>query len=200
MASLKGEIDALKLKVKYPPSLYSQDLTEEKLASCLYEQNGTYCIVSPDARNIVDNIAGKYNAKKGTSDSIYLLAIWGDEIRSGRVNVDREDIVISEGCLNMCLFLQPDKAEELMSNPTLSKSGLNARTLPISVRSSIGERFISKDTKEFNESKMEDYKLLLKRLALYKGEEIRVKLSYEGCTTRVSAAERYYPWCGFANN
>jgi hypothetical protein len=125
IATLKKKIDEIQ---RPRPSLYSNDITEERLIRALAHNNAALGIISDDARNVINNILGRY-LDGGTSEGIYIAGLTGGDYKYERVGLE-EPIFLKRICMNVLLFVQPDSALRILESAMYIPSGLAAR-LPI---------------------------------------------------------------------
>jgi hypothetical protein len=110
-----------------PPCIICADVTSEKLAVLLAANGETLASFSPEGRQIVDIICGRYNATKSTDEAIYLSGFSGDFLRVDRLG--REPITLRKPCLSVLWLLQPDAMARLFETDTLAESGFLPRFL-----------------------------------------------------------------------
>ncbi|GAB1475204.1 hypothetical protein MASR2M70_00360 [Bacillota bacterium] len=115
--------------------LFVDDVTSEKLASVLAENNGRAAIVSAEG-GIFDIISGLYN--KNANIDVFLKGHSGDTIRVDRIGRESESII--HPALTILLAVQPEVLNGLMSNNTFRGRGLTARFLYSMPKSAIGTR------------------------------------------------------------
>lgn len=118
-----------------PLRLFVDDVTSEKLASVLAENNGRAAIVSAEG-GIFDIISGLYS--KNVNIDVFLKGHSGDTIRVDRIGRESESII--HPALTMLLTVQPEVLNGLMSNNTFRGRGLTARFLYSMPKSAIGTR------------------------------------------------------------
>lgn len=113
--------------------------TEEALTKMMGATGGECVVSSAEGRDMVDIIQGKYSNGL-TGDGVILKGISGDKISRDRVG---EEIVVTDHpCLNVNLFIQPDKFAGLITDPRLRNSGLVPRIWAVQPPSRIGSRLI----------------------------------------------------------
>ena len=120
-----------------PCKLYFDDITPQKLAGVLYENDSKAAILSAEG-GIFDILAGKYSSGKVPDIDVFLKAHAGDSIRVDRIG--RESTNTENPAMTTLLFVQPNVIECLMSNGTFQGRGLCARFLYSVPKSKIGER------------------------------------------------------------
>jgi len=110
------------------PALSCDDVTSEKLAVLLANNNEQMASLSADALAIIDILLGRYNSKRDrTDEGIYLKAFSGDRCKVDRQS--RESVLIESPCLAALWLTQPDKLESLLAERSLSNGGLIPRIL-----------------------------------------------------------------------
>lgn len=85
-------------------------------------------IISSEARDIVDNIMGRYSKDgKGGDEAPYVSGYTGDEIIHNRKG--RPPVVAHKPCLTLSIAVQPDVWQRMSASPRLMESGFLARCL-----------------------------------------------------------------------
>jgi len=110
----------------HPPALTVDDTTTEKLAVMLQNNQEQLASISAEARNIVDNVLGRYS-DGATDEVIYLKAYSGDSCRVDRMG--REPVTLQRPCLCCLWLVQPDKVQALLAESGLTDGGLIPRFL-----------------------------------------------------------------------
>ena len=110
-----------------PPRLCCEDVTSEKLAVMLAQNQEQLASLSPDAGSIVNNLLGRYSKLDRTDEGIYLKAFSGDNCRVDRQG--REPVMLQRPCLSALWLVQPDKVETLLAERTLTDGGMIPRLL-----------------------------------------------------------------------
>jgi hypothetical protein len=117
-----------KLKQKNsPPCITCGDVTSEKLAVLLAVNREILFSASPEARQIVDIVCGRYNATRSTDEAIYLSGFSGDFLRVDRLG--RDPLTLRKPCLSALWLVQPDAMARLFETETLAQSGFLPRFL-----------------------------------------------------------------------
>ena len=116
----------LKLK-NFPPCVTCGDVTSEKLAALLAANREVLFSASPEARQIVEVVCGRYNSTKSTDEAIYLSGFSGDFLRVDRLG--RDPLTLRNPCLSVLWLLQPDAMGRLFETDTLLQSGFLPRFL-----------------------------------------------------------------------
>ena len=157
-------LDKSKLQLKQP-WLRSSDVTEEKLVRKLDDNKGCIAVISDDARQVINNITGKYGKEGSTGESVYINALTGSAILYERVGNEME-IAIDHPVLNALLFVQPDAALRLRNSDMFVPSGLAAR-LPMYFYPVSGSDIV-KNTKrrKVDSDKMEPYYTALRNICV----------------------------------
>lgn len=122
-------------EVKKPLRLFADDITPEKLASVLSENNGRMALLSSEA-GIFDTLAGAYS--KSVNIDVMLKSYSGDQIRVDRIGRESENIL--HPTLTVLLMAQPNVISKVLSNETFRGRGLTARFLYCMPASSVGAR------------------------------------------------------------
>lgn len=170
------------------PKLIESDVTEERLSDTLSKNNETIFIQSDDARNTITNITGRYDS---TSENIYISGITGSPYRRSRIKDDVE-IVLFKPCINMCLKVQLDKLQSLVTKNLFKESGLIARLFLKVVEVDLGEQIReNKDDVDLDLSEMKHYYYAIKRILSYQGKPILVCLSKEAKEERLKFTHEY---------
>ena len=117
--------------------LFVEDITSERLANVLAENNERTCYFSSDARKFIDVTMGCYK-DKGTDEALLLKSFSGDPCSIERNN--GQHIYLRNPLVNITVAVQPDKAMHLFRHKSLKDSGLLARFLCIN--SQIGPRLL----------------------------------------------------------
>jgi len=123
------------------PRFLADDITPERIATLLAENDGRLAIVSPEG-DIFDMMAGRYS-QKGSNLGIFLKGHAGDDVRVDRVNKDRPPEFIHKPALSIGLTVQPAVLRGLMSQPGFRGRGLLGRFLYSLPQSLLGHRKIN---------------------------------------------------------
>jgi hypothetical protein len=110
-----------------PPCITCGDVTSEKLAVLLAMNREVLFSASPEARQIVDIVCGRYNSTKNTDEAIYLSGFSGDFLRVDRLG--RDPLTLRRPCLSVLWLVQPDAMARLFETETLAQSGFLPRFL-----------------------------------------------------------------------
>ena len=131
---IRGDMAAKKKALKdatdgmeTPPRLCCEDVTSQRLAEMLQQNQEQLASLSPDAGNIVNILLGQYSKLDRVDDNIYLKAWSGDNCR-----VDRKSgkpILLQRPCLAATWLVQPDKMTTLLAEKSLTEGGLLPRPL-----------------------------------------------------------------------
>jgi len=157
-------LDKSKLQLKQP-WLRSADVTEEKLVRKLDENQGCIAIISDDARQVINNITGKYGNASDTGESVYINALTGSSILYERVGSEQE-IAIEHPVLNALLFVQPDAALKLRNSEMFVPSGMAAR-LPMYFYPVSGADIVANTSRrKIDLNKMEPYYTVLRNICV----------------------------------
>jgi hypothetical protein len=109
------------------PCVMAQDVTTEKLAVLLRDNAEVVFSASADARKVVQNLMGRYNALQTSDESLYLSGYSGDFVRVDRQG--RDAVVLHRPCLSLCWLVQPDLLATMLGEESLSASGFLPRLL-----------------------------------------------------------------------
>jgi len=161
-----AELEARRMKEPPYPRLFTTDTTEQRLFQKMHDRGGAYAVMSGEGRPVFDAIAGKYSGDGRTGDAIYLAGISGDTITRDRVGGEAgpEERVIYQPCLNVCIFVQPDKYQEAASHPALRASGALARIWPVWLPSLAGTRLEAENEPGLNYFAMRKFNRLITQL------------------------------------
>jgi hypothetical protein len=110
------------------PSVICEDVTSERLAVLLVDNNETLFSASPDAGAPLANLLGRYRRGGGTDESLFLRAFSGDPVHVDRVS--RRGVKLDSPCLSLLWLMQPARLDELYDQRSLADDGLLARVLP----------------------------------------------------------------------
>ena len=137
---VKAELNDIAVEIagfheEKPLKLYVDDITTEKLASVLSDNNGRAAILSTEG-GIFDTLAGIYS--KNVNIDVMLKGYSGDCIRVDRIGRGCESIM--DPALTILLMAQPSVLSGLMNNNTFRGRGLTARFLYCVPASGIGKR------------------------------------------------------------
>jgi len=110
-----------------PPRLCCEDVTSEKLAVMLAQNQEQIASLSPDAGCIVNILLGRYSKLDRTDEGIYLKAFSGDNCRVDRQG--REPVLLQRPCVVALWLWQPDKLETLLGKSELTDGGMIPRLL-----------------------------------------------------------------------
>jgi len=146
LAELNEQIAHLEKKkqaIPVKPSLYTTDITEEKLFQKMHERDETYAVMSAESRRIMESLMGSNRGGTGTGDNLYLSGFSGDRVSRDRVGSGdgAEELVMYKPSLNVTTMIQPDKFLSLIMHKELRASGLIARLWPVWLPSLVGTRF-----------------------------------------------------------
>ncbi len=111
-----------------PPRLLADDVTPERLAALLAENQGVMAIVSAEG-GVVGMMAGRYSDKGGPNLDVYLKAHSGDPLRVDRASDGGRPHMIDRPTLTMILMVQPEVLSQLAKVPSARGRGLPARFL-----------------------------------------------------------------------
>jgi hypothetical protein len=137
-----AEAEKKKQAIPVTPSLYTTDITEEKLFQKMHERDETYAVMSAESRRIMESLMGSNRGGTGTGDNLYLSGFSGDRVSRDRVGSGdgAEELVMYKPSLNVTTMIQPDKFLSLAMHKELRSSGLIARLWPVWLPSLVGSR------------------------------------------------------------
>jgi putative DNA primase/helicase len=130
---ISAELKAYELEVEelekrlHAPILSCEDVTSEKLAILLSENEEQLASLSADALSIVNVLLGRYNRLDRTDEGLYLKAYSGDPCRIDRMS--RDPVSLESPCLTALWLTQPDKLKALLDERSLNEGGLIPRIL-----------------------------------------------------------------------
>ena len=150
---IRAELDRAMLdapEVPALPRLTVDDVTQERLAALLAENDGCIALLSSEG-GVFGMMGGRYNDKGGPNLDVYLKGHAGDSIRVDRA--DGRALYVPRTALTLGLTVQPELIRNLGSNPAFRHRGLPARGLYALPRSLMGtrlsqQRVISEVTKQ----------------------------------------------------
>lgn len=116
----------------HTPALSCDDITTERLAALLSQNDEQLASLSADAVAVVSNLLGRYSKLPRTDEGVYLKAFSGDYCRVDRQSA--EPILLLSPCLAALWLTQPDKLESLLAEPSLCEGGLIPRVLACHTR------------------------------------------------------------------
>lgn len=132
------EIEKVMPEIPTPVRLVADDVTPEKLASLLAENDGKMAIISAEG-GIFESIAGRYSNGIPNLDVI-LKGHAGDNLRVDRIG--RETELIDSPALTIGLTVQPEVLKGLAAKPGFRDRGLIGRFWLVMPPSMIGSRKI----------------------------------------------------------
>ena len=120
------------------PRLIVDDVTPERLATLMAENDGRIAVLSPEG-GIFDLVGGRYSANRQANFDVILKGHAGDFLR-----VDRQGrsspVILQDPALSIGLTVQPDVVAGLASVPGFRGRGLLGRFLYSLPRSRVGRR------------------------------------------------------------
>jgi hypothetical protein len=134
ISKLEGELP----EVPPPPRLFVEDVTPERLASIMHEQNQRMAVFS-DEGGIFDMLAGRYSRGVPNLD-LWLKGHSVSPVRVDRQDISRPPIVMNHPHLTVGLSPQPDVLTALKDEPGFRGRGLLARFLYAVPQSRLGYR------------------------------------------------------------
>lgn len=109
------------------PRLICEDVTSQKLALLLQQNEETLALISTDAGEVVNNLLGRYNKLERSDDSLLVKAYTGEQCVVDRMG--RGLVLLKHPCMTVLLMIQPDKLASLMQSRQLKEGGFLARCL-----------------------------------------------------------------------
>jgi len=131
----KASEELSRFKMKKLLRLFYDDVTTEKLASVLSENDGCAAVLSPEG-GIFDMLKGMYT--RYVNLDVFLKGYSGDPIRVDRIG--RESETIYNPSLTVMLMAQPSVLAGVMENDNFRGRGLTARFLYSMPESNVGNR------------------------------------------------------------
>jgi replicative DNA helicase len=127
--------------IKIPPACrrLADDITPEKVASLLAEQDGRLAIMSAEG-DLFDMLAGRYSAGGISNFGVLLKGHSGDPVRVDRIG--RASEYVERPALTVCLTVQPEVIRGLHRHPEFRGRGLLARFFYALPESLMGRREI----------------------------------------------------------
>lgn len=126
------------IEVPILPRLLADDVTPERCAGLLAEQDGRLAVVSAEG-GIFDVLGGRYSGGIPSLD-VFLKGHSGDQLRIDRQS--REPQIIRRPALTLSLMLQPSVLNSIARNKDFRGRGLLARFLYSVPESKVGHRVI----------------------------------------------------------
>lgn len=141
------------------PCYIGSDFTTPALIKLLCAMQGQFFAASADAKNVVDQILGRYN--DGASDEeVYLKGFSLEPIDRHRVAEGSEST--ADACISSLWLTQPDKLKRMLETRALSEGGLLPRLLMFHV--TCPPTRVSADDEDFNDEVRQSYHHLVTRL------------------------------------
>jgi hypothetical protein len=110
------------------PMVNIGNATAEAIVEALANAPGEAgAIISAEARDIIDNLLGRYSKPGSSDEAIFLQAYSGDRVVHTRKK--QPALTLAFPCLSLCLAAQPDIWQRMSSDPRLMESGFLARCL-----------------------------------------------------------------------
>jgi Protein of unknown function (DUF3987) len=120
------------------PRLIAGDVTPEKLANLLYEQDGRIALMDAEAGNVFGIMAGRYSRDSKPNLDVYLKGHAGDTLHVDRIGRTAE--YVSNPALTVVLAPQPEVVRALANQPGFRGRGLLGRFLYAMPESLVGKR------------------------------------------------------------
>lgn len=132
-------IEVKELNALYLPRFITEDITPEKLADLMAENNEKMAILSAEGGGIFSIMAGRYASDGKANFEIFLKGFSGDYCAVDRIG--RETKILNEPALTIGLFIQPHVIQNVPAS--FRERGLMDRFLYSFPRSIVGYRKIS---------------------------------------------------------
>jgi hypothetical protein len=136
--AIEKAVELSRFEDKKELRLSADDVSPEKLAGLLTEQNGRMAIISAEG-GIFDIMNGRYSQQNMNLD-VFLKGHAGDPLRVDRVG--RSNEYIQEPALTLVIAIQPEVLAGIMQNNSFRGRGLTARFLFSMPSSKVGARNI----------------------------------------------------------
>ncbi|KIL72342.1 YfjI family protein [Bacillus badius] len=165
------------------PRFITEDVTPEKLADLMAENNEKMALLSAEGGGIFSIMAGRYSSDGKANLEIFLKGFSGDYCAVDRIG--RATIILIEPALTICLFLQPHVVQSVPVS--FLERGLMPRFLFSFPRSLVGYRKIT--PRVINAEVKNQYLLNVKKLLYLKAEEA-VRLTLQNNARQAEEAFR----------
>lgn len=129
------DLEAKLTEIPGVPSLWTSDVTPERLGVLLYENNERFALLS-DEGGIFDLMGGRYSSGVPNLD-LFLKAHSGSPDRTDRMS---RKVMLDHPALTIGISPQPSVLKGLAGTPAFRGRGLLARFLYVLPRSPVGER------------------------------------------------------------
>src|ERR1051326_723958 len=127
LAELKAKEKEL-LRQLRPPRHICEDVTSERLAELMEQNNEEMVSCSTDARGACKTLFGKYRSGNAGDEDPYIKGFSGDRLSQDRIG--RSGACLINPILTVAWCVQLDHFDNAYANPTLRESGFLARCLP----------------------------------------------------------------------
>ncbi|MGE6379217.1 YfjI family protein [Peribacillus muralis] len=142
--ALTNEIE--EQKIFSLPRLITEDVTPEKLADLMADNNEKMALLSAEGGRIFSIMAGRYASDGKANLEIFLKGFSGDYCAVDRMG--REAKILNEPALTIGLFVQPHVVQDVPAS--FQERGLMPRFLYSFPRSLVGQRKITPQTVDVN--------------------------------------------------
>jgi len=139
---------AIEAAMPPPLRLFTTDATMEALTLKLYEQTGSFAIVTDEPTTVERIMGGLYSRGAGSNLSVLMHAYTGTPIVRDRVTSD--SAVVREPVLSLVLVGQPGVFDAFTNAVNLNDVGFVGRLLAVRPTDTLGSREIHKDTVPVN--------------------------------------------------
>lgn len=164
ICALTNEIE--KQKILSLPRFITEDVTPEKLADLMAENNEKMALLSAEGGGIFSIMAGRYSSNGKANIEIFLKGFSGDYCAVDRIG--REAKILNEPALTIGLFVQPHVVQDVPKS--FQERGLMPRFLYSFPRSLVGRRKITPQVIE--EDVRNQYFLNVKKLLSMEAMEV----------------------------
>jgi replicative DNA helicase len=165
------------------PRFITEDVTPEKLADLMAENNEKMALLSAEGGGIFSIMAGRYSSDGKANLEIFLKGFSGDYCAVDRIG--RATIILIEPALTICLFLQPHVVQSVPAS--FLERGLMPRFLFSFPRSLVGHRKIT--PRVIDAEVKNQYLLNVKKLMYLKADE-EVQLTLQNNARQAEEAFR----------
>ncbi|QIF02436.1 DUF3987 domain-containing protein [Roseimicrobium sp. ORNL1] len=132
LKELEQRVEELQARLR-EPAWSTANATQAALENLLADSpNETIASMSPEARGVVDVVAGRYNSGRVGDESVYLSAFSGESVKVHRIT--RVPVLLKRPCLTVLWMIQPDAARRMLGDTNMTESGLLPRFLIVNTR------------------------------------------------------------------
>lgn len=203
--TLRAEAQSLSTQIanlpsKKPPRLLADDVTPQKLAAMMADNEGRMGVLSPEG-GFFDILSGRYSKDGKTSElQLFLMAHAGDDLPIDRLGRDGD--YLSAPALTLGMAVQTSVIRGLASRPGFRGTGALARIAYAMPESFVGRRMVEPDP--MSPEVREDYRRIIKGIFALKPamdangfpHPHRLRLAENAYTTFIAFAEELEPRLG----